>query len=110
VIALNLPSVDKYAPLVKPGGTLVYNHSLAPREVSRPDIQVLRIPATDAAVEIGDSRLANMVCLGAFLAVKPVVSLEAITAAMAAHLPERHRRFLEPNRKALQRGAELAKT
>lgn len=109
VIALNLPSVDKYAPLVKPGGILVYNHSLAPREVSRPDIRVLRIPATDAAVEIGDSRLANMVCLGAFLAAKPIVSLAAITAAMEAHLPERHRRFLEPNRQALQRGAELAK-
>ncbi len=49
VVAFNGPSVDKYAPLVKPGGWLVINAALAPQEVTRSDIQVLRIAGNELA-------------------------------------------------------------
>ncbi|HRX03285.1 MAG TPA: 2-oxoacid:acceptor oxidoreductase family protein [Anaerolineae bacterium] len=116
VIALNLPSVDKYEGLVKPGGLLIYNSSLVERPVYRSDLRVIAVPANDISQEetsevtgdAGDPRLANVVMLGALVQATDVLPLEAIEAALAAHLPQRHMRWLEPNRIALRRGAALA--
>jgi 2-oxoglutarate ferredoxin oxidoreductase subunit gamma len=116
VIALNLPSLDKYEGLVKPGGVLIYNSSLIDRTVYRTDLRVIAVPANDISIEEtsrvnkagGDARLANVTCLGALLAATQVLSLDVIEDALAAHLPERHRRWLEPNQAALRRGAARA--
>ena len=102
VIALNLPSVDKYEPLVKPGGFLIYNSSLVTRAVTRSDINVIPVAGNDIASALGNIKLTNVVMLGALL------PLEALDRALLAHLPERNRRFLEPNKVALRRGAECA--
>jgi 2-oxoglutarate ferredoxin oxidoreductase subunit gamma len=117
VIALNLPSLDKYEGLVKPGGVLVYNSTLIQREVYRTDLQVIPVPANDISLEetaelsetdTGDTRLANVAALGALIQAVGVVPLESVEGALEAHLPERHQRWLEPNRRALRRGAALA--
>ena len=115
VIALNLPSVDKYEGLVRPGGLLIYNSSLVERPVYRTDLTVIAVPAneisieeTAALIDEGDARLANVVCLGALVESTGALPHEAIEAALEAHLPERHQRWLEPNRRALRRGAALA--
>jgi 2-oxoglutarate ferredoxin oxidoreductase subunit gamma len=115
VIALNLPSVDKYEGLVKPNGLLVYNSSLIERPVYRSDLTVLAVPAnaiseeeTAALVEGGDRRLANVTSLGTLVQATGVLPLEAIENALQSHLPERHRRWLEPNLRALRRGAAIA--
>lgn len=134
VVALNLPSLDKYEGLVKPDGVLIYNSSLVERPVYRTDLTVIAVPANEISIEEtalemaapapspgspagvgssardggGDTRLANVVMLGALLAATGILPLEAAADALKAHLPERHRRWLGPNRRALQRGAELA--
>lgn len=114
VIALNLPSVDKYEGLVKPGGLLVYNSSLVTRPVYRTDLRVIPTPANDisqeetAASGSGNVRLANVAALGALVQATGILPLAAIEAALAAHLPERHKRWLGPNLAALRRGAALA--
>ena len=117
VIALNLPSLDKYEGLVKPGGLLIYNSSLVDRTVYRSDVRVIAVPANDISLEEtaplldagpGDARLANVVMLGALIQATGLLSLEAIEAALAAHLPQRHQRWLEPNGRALRRGAGIA--
>ncbi len=117
VIALNLPSLDKYEGLVKPGGVLIYNSSLVERAVSRADIRVAPTPANAISMEEtapllegkpGDARLANVVMLGALVQATGLLPLEAIETALAAHLPQRHRRWLEPNGRALRRGAGIA--
>ena len=100
VIALNLPSVDKYEPLVKPGGFLIYNSSLVTRAVTRSDINVIPVA--------GNIKLTNVVMRGALLQATDLLPLEALDRALLAHLPERNRRFLEPNKVALRRGAECA--
>ncbi len=107
-IVLNLPSLDKYEPLVVPGGVLVANASLVNRPPMRTDIESVFIPVNEIAEEIGNRRLLNMVALGALLAKLPVLSLEEIEKALENHLPERHRKFLEVNKQALRRGAEFA--
>lgn len=104
-IVMNMPSLDRYEPLVAPGGVLVVNSSLTTRPAARPDIRIVEVPANDIAEEIGDLRLANLVLLGALLTVTRALPLEAVERALAAHLPERHRHLMEANRQALRRGA-----
>jgi len=106
-IVMNPPSMEKYAPLVKPGGVLIVNSSLVPAVSGRTDIREIRIPASDIADELGSSRLANVVLLGALLGATGLLSLEAVDAALDEHMSERQRTLLEANKHALRRGAAL---
>lgn len=105
VIAMNLPSLDKYEHLVKPGGVLVVNTSMVNRKVEREDIIVINIPANDIAESIGSKRAVNMVMLGALLGHSDILPLDALEEALPAHLPERHKKFLAGNLEALRQGA-----
>ncbi|MCI0520985.1 MAG: 2-oxoacid:acceptor oxidoreductase family protein [Chloroflexi bacterium] len=107
-IVLNLPSLDKYEPLVAPGGVLVANASLINRGPSRSDIHNIFIPVNDIAEGLGDKRLINMVALGALLGRLPVLPVEAIQQALSDHLPERHKRLLPVNFQALRLGSDFA--
>jgi 2-oxoglutarate ferredoxin oxidoreductase subunit gamma len=109
VIVMNLPSLDKYEPTVKPGGVLVVNSSMVDREVSREDITWVSLPCNDIAEEAGDKRMANIVATGALLALMPILSLEELEAALKEHMPGRHKHLLPKNVDALKRGAEYAK-
>ncbi|RME54940.1 MAG: 2-oxoacid:ferredoxin oxidoreductase subunit gamma, partial [Caldilineae bacterium] len=82
VIAMNLPSTEKYLPLVRPGGLLLYNSSLVEPPEARPDIQMVPVPATELARAHGNERLANVVMLGALLALQPVLPVEAVERAL----------------------------
>lgn len=109
VIAMNLPSLDKYEPLVKAGGVLVINESMVDHTATRKDITIAAVPANDIAEKIGDRRMTNMVLLGALLANLQVLPLEAIEKALKAHLPERHHKLLPSNYQALHEGAKFKK-
>jgi len=112
-VVLNTPSLEKYEPLVAPGGLLVVNSSLVAQSDLRNDIVLLCVPANDLAVEVsaesdgsgGTTRMANVVLLGAMLVKKPIISLETVEKAMEEHLQGAKRRFIEPNKRALRRGA-----
>ena len=111
VIAMNLPSLDKYEALVKPGGVLIINASLVNRNAMRSDIKAVVIPASEIAEQIGDRRLTNMVLLGGLLANLPVLSLENLQAAIRVHTPARHQKLMPLNLLALEQGATfLAQT
>ena len=107
-IVLNIPSMEAFEPLVKPEGILVINSSLVPRRSGRTDIRAIDIPATVLAIELGNVRLANAICLGVLTQDTGVVPLEALVQALDDHLPRRHRELLEPNKEALHQGAALA--
>lgn len=104
-LAMNLPSADKYEPLVKPSGLLVVNGSFVKRPIQRHDIDAIVIPANDIAAKKGNIRLANVVMLGAMLAATGLLPMAAIERALDAHLPERHRSLLPANKAALRLGA-----
>jgi 2-oxoglutarate ferredoxin oxidoreductase subunit gamma len=109
MIALNLPSYDKYEPLIQKGGVLVVNASMVDRGAKRNDITTIAVHANEIAEEIGDRKLTNMVAVGALLAQLPEISLAAVEAALKSHLPERHHQLLPKNYEALRRGFEEAK-
>lgn len=107
VIAMNLPSLDKYEPVIQPEGVLIANASLINRTLEREDLEAIFLPANEIAERLGDKRLVNMVMVGALLKALPVLSLEAVETALESHLPERHRRLLPANRRALREGAAV---
>lgn len=108
VLAFNLPSFEKYQPLIAPGGLLAVNSSLVPSSSTRTDINVLEVPATEIADEIGSLRIANLVMLGAVLAARPVLPLDALKHALEEHIPPHRRSMLGMNFEAVDRGAACA--
>jgi len=107
-VVLNIPSMEAFEPAVKPSGVLVVNSSLVPQKSERTDIDAFYVPASDMATEMGNVRIANVICLGALVQATGVVSFEAIEQALDDHLPERHRKLLGLNKEALRKGAALA--
>ena len=104
VIALNLPSFDKYEPLIQPGGVIVVNESMVDRKAERDDITVIYVPGNEMAEACGDRRLLNMVMTGALLAAFDVLSLEDAKTALKAHLPAKHQKLIPNNFDAMDKG------
>jgi 2-oxoglutarate ferredoxin oxidoreductase subunit gamma len=108
VVALNQPSLDKFEHAVKPGGLLVYDSTSILTQPTRTDIDVLALPASDEAVVMKNTKIMNMIVLGAFIGRTRVVRIESILAALRKVLPERYHHLLPLNEQALKRGMELA--
>jgi 2-oxoglutarate ferredoxin oxidoreductase subunit gamma len=108
-VVLNPESMDKYEPRVRPGGLLVVNSTLVRRPAVRDDITVVAVPANDLAAKLGNVKMANVILLGAMLSQRPIVSLDAVEKVLDEHLEGAKRRFIEPNKRALQRGAAYAR-
>ncbi len=108
-IALNLPSYDKYEPLMEPGGVLVVNQSMVDRGPHRTDILTIFVPANEIAEQIGDAKLTNMVTIGALLSSLPEIPVSAVEESLHQHMPPRHRKLLLHNIDALRRGYAVAK-
>jgi len=104
VVAMNLPSLDKFEQNVKPGGILVMNSSMINREPQRTDITVVKVPATATANELGSARVANMVALGAVVEATQVVTFEGLLKTLEKKLPAHHKDLLPLNRRAIERG------
>lgn len=109
-VVMNLPSLEKYEPLLTPGGILIANASMVNRTATRTDLAAaVFVPANDMAEELGNKRLANVIMLGALMSKLPVLSLEAAAGALKNHLPERHKKLLPLNLEALKQGAAFAR-
>lgn len=108
VVALNKPSVTKYEPLVRAGGLLVVNSTLVAGAPSRVDIDIILVPATASAEQIGDARMANIVAVGAMLAYRPVVERGSFESALDEKLTPKSDQLIKANQRALERGWELA--
>ncbi len=109
-IVLNQQSLDKFEKSVKPGGVLLYDPNGITREPTRKDINIYKVAATKKATEMGMSKVFNMMVLGAFLKVKPVVTEEFIEKGLQKSLPERHHKLIPDNLAAVQTGKELLET
>jgi len=107
-IVLNQPSLERYEPLVRAGGVLVVNSSIVASRPKRRDLQALMVPGDALAQELGSPRVANLVLLGALLRALPVLELEQVEATLEHVIPAHRRALLEPNLKALRRGAATA--
>ena len=104
---MNLPSLLKFEHTVKPGGVLIINSSLTDAKSTRDDLTVAYVPATEIAEQVGNPKGANVVILGAYLALHPdIVKVETLIEAMREELGPRKAKFLDGNIKALHAGIE----
>jgi 2-oxoglutarate ferredoxin oxidoreductase subunit gamma len=105
LVAMNLPSLDRFEKTVTESGTILVNSSLITRSIQRNDVHVLSVPANDIAVSLGSSRAANMVALGAIIKAAGIVSLELIKNAMTRMLSHKDdANITTVNRQALDAG------
>jgi 2-oxoglutarate ferredoxin oxidoreductase subunit gamma len=106
VVAMNRPSLEKFEGALNPGGVLVYSSTLIDGGPRRTDLRVAAIPANAIAESLGDNRVANLVMLGALLALTGVVKAESIVTSLQKLLPERRQQLIPLNERALVSGAE----
>ncbi|MDR7076756.1 2-oxoglutarate ferredoxin oxidoreductase subunit gamma [Neobacillus niacini] len=106
-IVLNNPSFDKFEPLVRPGGLLMINSSLVTKISGRSDIEMIELSATDMAADLGNSRVANMILLGAFIELTKVVTSDSIIESLKKVLSEEKHHLIEFNKQALAKGASM---
>jgi len=107
VIALNQPSVDKFESMVKPGGLLLYESTNVIKPPTRSDIDLVGIPASAEAAKMKNTKIMNMIVLGAFLKKKPIIKFENIIEGLKQVLPERYHHLIPLNTDALNRGMAL---
>ena len=108
-IVLNLPSLDKYEPLMKKDGIIIINKTLVPREVKRDDVRVLQIDAQYVAEDLGNKKVVNMILLGAYVEIEKPVKIETLKNALKSYLTGRKAELIEVNERALEKGTEIAR-
>lgn len=106
VIVMNEPSLSMFESHVRPGGNLFINSSLVKKETTRTDINVVKIPVNDIAIDLGNARVANMVMLGAYLKVTELVKVESVIQAFTKVYGDKKKKLLPINEKAIEFGGE----
>ena len=106
LVAMNLPSLKKYENTVVPGGQIYLDSSLISEKVTRTDVQVFYIPATQMAKQAEIDTLANMIIMGHLLENHPELSFEGTDAVLSKLVPPKKAALVELNRKALLLGKE----
>ena len=86
LVAMNLPSLDRFEKIAAEGSIILVNSSLIVRPAERSDVRVTRVPANDIALSLGNSQAANMVALGAVIKATGIIPLELVKSAMARML------------------------
>ena len=108
LVAMNLPSLDKYESQVKPGGTILVDSSLIEKKVAREDVNVYYIPATKLAGENGAPTLANMILVGKLLEVFGEYDVELVEKALGKCISARHADLLNLNLKCMEIGRDYS--
>lgn len=109
VIAMNRPSMDLFEKNVVPGGVMLYNSSLIDVKPKRTDIACVPVPCSEIADELGNSRVANMVMLGALLERTRAFDVELLVEALRHKLGASKEKLIPLNREAMQKGMDAAK-
>lgn len=108
VITFNQPSLDKYASVVKPGGTLIYNCDISKYENPREDIKVIAVPASRLAHEVENDKALNIVMLGALVELSDIVDDGTAVKVVREKLGAKKPQYLESNLKAFEEGKRAA--
>jgi 2-oxoglutarate ferredoxin oxidoreductase subunit gamma len=106
VVAMNLPSLEKFEPDIREGGLLLINSSLITRGAKREDLHVIEVPANEMASELGNPRGANMVALGAYLGATDAVSMDGVIEVIRETFAAKPA-VIDVNIEALRKGYEL---
>ena len=104
LLALNEPSLRKFLPTMVPGGTVLYNSEHLPEDCARPDVRMVAMPFTELADQLGNSKAANIVMLGALLEATDLLDQERVTVALRRKV--KSQKWFELDLAALAKGRE----
>ena len=107
LVAMNRPSLEKFANDVKPGGVIFINSSLIPTRSERDDITELVVPVNDIAIKAGSIRAANIVALSAFAAKVKIVDLQLLKNCVKDEFAAKAK-IIPLNMKAFDEGVNFA--
>lgn len=106
-IILNQQSLDKFESAVRPGGILLYDPNGIVNKPTRTDIQIYSIEAASTAAKAGKMRFFNMIVLGGFIKIVPILSIDNIKIGLSKSLPDRLQSTIPANEEALILGHDL---
>ncbi len=107
LIAMNLPSLEKYEDTVVPGGMILVESTLIEKKVARDDVKVFYVPATKMAQDMGAPTLANMIMVGKLIRECEAVNDGHIEETLHKVVSARHQDLFDINKKAIQAGMDL---
>ncbi|MCK5808259.1 2-oxoacid:acceptor oxidoreductase family protein [bacterium] len=108
VVVFNLPSLHKFEPMVKPGGVLIWESSTIKEAPTRTDIRIFGLPFIEKATnELKNTKVMNMIALGALIKADPFVKKETLILALKDTLPERHHKLIPLNEQAIDMGMSM---
>jgi len=107
VVAMNQPSMLRFQNQIDSGGVIFINSSLVEAEILRGDVEVVKVAANKIAEDLGSTRSANMVMLGAFLKRSKLVAIDTVVEVVRSTLGSKGSRLFAVNKKALMTGYEL---
>ncbi len=106
-IVLNQPSMDKFEQSVKPGGLLIYEKNGMTRTPERSDIDICAIDAYDTSVKMKNTKVFNMIVIGGFLKIKPILEIDNVIKGLQKVLPERYHHLIPLNEHAIRKGMQI---
>jgi 2-oxoglutarate ferredoxin oxidoreductase subunit gamma len=109
VVVMNQPSFDRFQSILQAGGLLCANSSIVDTESARSDIEILAIPASELAEQLGTTKVANMIMLGALTRASNVISYEAMLKNLDVILGKSKAKLIDLNREALALGYNYLK-
>ncbi len=104
LILMSDASLNKFQPRLKQNGLLIFDSSLIREPVSRADIEIVGVPATDISSKIGNTKSANMVLLGAVIAKTKLLKETSVLEALESSMPSRKKKNIEVNKTAIIEG------
>lgn len=105
LVAMNRPSLEKFAPVVKPNGVILVNSSLISIGSDRDDVDEVRVPVNDIAVKLGSVRSANIVALSAFVARSNIVKIDTLRSCVTEEF-EKKKKLIPLNMAAIDEGVK----
>ena len=107
LIAMNRPSLEKFQPRVQDGGTFILNSSLIDSQLADSDrLKAFAVPANDLADQLGNTKMANMVCLGAYVQATSILPLSRVQESLQSVISAHYSHLIPKNSQALQAGAD----
>ena len=107
LVAMNRPSLEKFAPTVKPGGVIFINSSIIAIDAGREDVDVLKVPIIEMAKNLGNVKAANIIALAAFVARSKIVEFDLLKESVKAKFADREK-LIPLNMQALDEGRKAA--
>lgn len=109
LVAMNTVALNKFLPKLKEEGVLFVNSDVVTKEIERTDVQIYKVPCDSIAAELGNSKVANMVMLGAYAQAAGTLKLDTLEEMIHHLFTGRKQKLVDINLRALARGAECVK-